>query len=64
MWKEVKKIQYYIRYTKGRRYIGRPRKTWLTDVEEDLKDLGIRTWRRRVQDRNEWASLARQALVL
>ena len=48
----------------GRRCIGRPRKTWLTDVEEDLKDLGIRTWRRRVQDRNEWASLARQALVL
>ena len=39
-------------------------RTLNTDVEEDLKDLEIRTWRRLVQDRNEWASLARQALVL
>ena len=43
----------------GRRCTGRPRKTWLSDVEEDIRDLGIRTWRRRAQDRNEWALLAR-----
>ncbi|KAJ4433364.1 hypothetical protein ANN_15623 [Periplaneta americana] len=48
----------------GRRCTGRPRKAWMKDVEEDMKELGIRTWRRRARDRNDWASLVRQALVL
>ncbi|PSN48612.1 hypothetical protein C0J52_18662, partial [Blattella germanica] len=30
----------------GRRCIGRPRKRWLEDIE-DIREMGIRTWRRR-----------------
>ncbi|PSN43995.1 hypothetical protein C0J52_16482 [Blattella germanica] len=48
----------------GRRCIGRPRKIWLEDIEEDIREMGIRTWRRRAQDRGEWATIVRQALVL
>ncbi|PSN56929.1 hypothetical protein C0J52_07412 [Blattella germanica] len=48
----------------GRRCIGRPRKRWLEDIEEDIREMGIRTWRRRAQDRGEWATIVRQALVL
>ncbi|PSN52167.1 hypothetical protein C0J52_06470 [Blattella germanica] len=47
----------------GRRCIGRPRKRWLEDIEEDIRE-GIRTWRRRPQDRGEWAAIVRQALFL
>ncbi|PSN29925.1 hypothetical protein C0J52_27676 [Blattella germanica] len=48
----------------GRRCIGRSRKRCLEDIEEDIREMGIRTWRRRAQDRGEWATIVRQALVL
>ena len=44
--------------------MGRPRKKWMEDVEEDIKMMGIRCWRRRVQDREEWIPVVRQALAL
>ena len=40
------------------------RRKWLEDVEQDIKDMGIKCWRRRTQDRQGWASVVRQALVL
>ena len=36
----------------GNRRAGRPKLRWLDGVEEDLKNLGIRGWRRRVLDRD------------
>ncbi|KAJ4428187.1 hypothetical protein ANN_24202 [Periplaneta americana] len=48
----------------GRRCVGRPRKKWIEGTEEDIKQMGIRAWRRKTQDRREWASIARQALFL
>lgn len=48
----------------GRRCVGRPRKKWIENIEEDLKELGIRGWRRKTQDRREWASIVRQAQAL
>jgi hypothetical protein len=35
----------------GRRGTGRHRKRYLDDVEDDLKQLGVRGWRRKVRER-------------
>jgi hypothetical protein len=35
----------------GRRDTGRPRKRYLDDVEDDLKQLGVRGWRRKARER-------------
>ena len=40
----------------GRRRKERMRKTGLEEVEEDLKGMGIRIWRRKIQDRSEWGN--------
>jgi hypothetical protein len=32
-------------------------------VEDDLKTLGVRRWRKRVEDREEWAIILKEAMV-
>jgi hypothetical protein len=46
----------------GRRDIGRPKLRWLDD-EDDIKALGIRRWRIKAPDRNEWTAIKREAKV-
>ena len=41
-------------YPEGSRRVGRPKLRWLDGVEEDLRTLGIRGWRRRLLDRDRW----------
>jgi hypothetical protein len=43
----------------GSRRKGRPRLRWVDDMEEDLKKIGIRGWRRMAEDREGW----RQAIA-
>jgi hypothetical protein len=43
---------------KGR---GRPRLRWINDVEDDLRKLGVKRWRTKALDRQEWASIIREA---
>jgi len=45
----------------GRRGRGRPRLRWINAVEGDLRKLGVKRWRTRALDREEWASIIREA---
>jgi hypothetical protein len=44
----------------GRRGTGRPRLRWLDDVD-NLRKLGIKRWRMKALDRDEWASIIKEA---
>jgi len=45
----------------GRRVRGRPRLRWINDVEDVLRKLGVKGWRTKALDREEWASIIREA---
>jgi hypothetical protein len=40
---------------------GRPRLRWIDDVEDDLRNTGIKRWRIKALDRVEWASIIKEA---
>ena len=44
----------------GRRGKGRPKLRWINDVEDDLRKLGVKRWRKKALDREEWASVIRE----
>jgi hypothetical protein len=48
----------------GRRKVGRPRLRWLDDVENDLRVMKVKRWRIKAQNREEWASVIKEAKVL
>jgi len=45
----------------GRRGRGRPRLRWINNVEDDLRKLSVKRWRTKALDREEWASIVREA---
>ena len=45
----------------GRRGRGRHRCRWINDVEDDLRTLGVKRWRTKALNREEWASIIREA---
>jgi hypothetical protein len=45
----------------GRKGRGRPRLRWIDDVEEDLRNIGIKRWTIKGLDRVEWASIVKEA---
>ena len=45
----------------GRRDRVRPRLRWINDVEDDLRKLGVKRWRMKALDREEWVSIIREA---
>jgi hypothetical protein len=47
----------------GDRKRGRPKKRWINDVEQDLRKLGLRNWRSRAGDRQQWRAVVREAKV-
>jgi hypothetical protein len=44
----------------GRRGRGRPRLRWINDVEDYLRKLGVKRWRTKALDREEWAPIVRE----
>jgi hypothetical protein len=47
----------------GRRKPRRPRLRWLDCVDDDLKTMGVKRWRKKVEDREEWAIILKKAMV-
>jgi hypothetical protein len=45
----------------GRRKIGRPRKRWLDDIEEDLRLMKMKKWRNKATEREIWAKIVWEA---
>ena len=45
----------------GRRGRGRPRLRWVNDVEDDLRKLGVKRWRTKALEREEWTSITKEA---
>jgi hypothetical protein len=45
----------------GRRGRGRPRFRCMNDVEDDLRKLGVKRWRTKALEREEWASIIKKA---
>jgi len=37
-----------------RRPLGRPKNRWEDDIRDDMKELKIKNWTSRIQDRNKW----------
>ena len=48
----------------GKRTSGRPKKRYLDGIEEDLKQLEVRGWRRKAADRDEWRTVVEKAKAL
>jgi hypothetical protein len=45
----------------GMRIRGRPRKTWIEEVEEDIQRMGIRVWRKLCKEGTEWQRITEKA---
>jgi hypothetical protein len=41
----------------GQRYRRRPRLRWINDVEDYLRELGVKQWRTKALEREEWATI-------
>jgi hypothetical protein len=63
MWMDEKRTPKRILVWKpiGRRIRGRPRKTWIEDVEEDIQRMGIRGWRKLCKERMEWKRITEKS---
>jgi hypothetical protein len=40
---------------------GRPRLSWEDDVRNDLRKIGVKSWRQMVQERKQWKEIIEQA---
>jgi len=48
----------------GRRRAGRPNLRWIDGVTKDAEKLGVRKWRARDRDRDDWRRLLESAKTL
>jgi hypothetical protein len=57
----VKKV--FVGKADGRREAGRPKLRWLDCSENDLKSTGVKSWRKKAEDRSAWAIIVKEVLV-
>ena len=48
----------------GRRRAGRPNLRWIDGVTKDAKNLGVRNWRARARDSDDWMRLLESAKTM
>jgi len=48
----------------GSRRRGRPRLRWMEDLEKDLLEMKVKRWRQKAVDKEEWASVFKEAKAL
>jgi hypothetical protein len=56
--RSVKKV--FEEKLEGQRGRGRPRLRWINDVEDDLRELGVKRWRTKALEREEWATIIKE----
>jgi hypothetical protein len=49
--------------SEGTRHVGKPRLRWLNLVEKDLKDMGVRNWRYKLKDQEQWRNILEEFKV-
>jgi hypothetical protein len=47
----------------GKRSTERPRVRWLDDVVNNLRNMGVRQWSKKAEDRREWTGIRREVKV-
>jgi hypothetical protein len=47
----------------ARREAGRPKLRWLDCIENDLKSMCVKRWRKKTEDRSVWAIILKETLV-
>lgn len=52
-----------LRKPEGTRRVDRPAYGWLDAVEEDLKTKGVRNWKQRPQNRDQWRAFIKETKV-
>jgi hypothetical protein len=58
---ETRSVKIFEGKLEGRRGRERPRLRWINDVEGDLRELGVKRWRTKALEREEWASIIKEA---
>jgi hypothetical protein len=58
---ETRTVKIFEEKLGGRRGRGKPRLRWIDDVEDDLKNMGIKRWTIKALDRDDWASIIKEA---
>ena len=48
----------------GRRKAGRPKLRWLDYIENDLKSMVVKRWRKKAEDKSVWTIFLKEALVI
>ncbi|KAJ9597611.1 hypothetical protein L9F63_011517, partial [Diploptera punctata] len=52
------------RKLEGRRKVGTQNPRWLDKVEEDLRQLKVKRWRKKARNREKWVDVMKDAKVL
>ena len=48
----------------GSRSVGRPRLRWMDDMREDLRGMGVTSWRIYAHRKDDWKMVVKEAKVL